>query len=65
MADTTIGVSEEVKALIDDEKQPDESYNGTLKRLVGEQEGTVWTEQEIRDLARDEMEQAVRSGGLR
>lgn len=51
MTDTTIAVSDRVKALIDDEKLEGETYNATLLRLLDAQEGSVWTEQEIEDIA--------------
>jgi len=56
MADTTIPVSREVKDRLEEEKQTYESWNETLLRLVGAAEYQQWTEDDIRELARDEAE---------
>jgi len=62
MTDTTIPVSNAVKAQIDEIKEEGETFNRTLQRLIDnyESDGQMWTEQEIRALCRDELEQHAR-----
>lgn len=60
MTDTTIAVSDRVKSLLEKEKQEGETYNAVLLRLLGQQEGEMWREKEIRELIREEMRTAKR-----
>jgi len=56
MAKTTIELDESVKQELRAARLPHEnSYNDTVKRLLGENEKTAWTEDEIRGLVRDEV----------
>lgn len=55
---TTIQLTNGVKARLDDLKQGDESYNTVVKRLV-EDGGQLWTENELREIVRAEIEAAV------
>ena len=57
---TTIEVSEDVRDQLKEERMPHESnYSNTIRRLLGDSTGgQLWTEQEIRDMVRDELELA-------
>jgi len=55
MTDTTIRLTQETKQALDEQKQPGESYNDTVRRLADDGYGTTWTENEIRELIRDEL----------
>lgn len=55
---TTIKLSTETKEALDDENLSGETYDETVARLLGETRGSVWTEEEIRDIARSEVEAA-------
>jgi len=56
---TTIQVSADTKALIEDRKIGDESYDQALNRILGGGEKLLWDEHEIRSLARKEAEAAI------
>ena len=58
MADTTIGVSEEVKDMLEEKRRDQETWNGLLMRLV--EEHNEWTEEEIRSIARQESKDMIR-----
>jgi len=51
MAEATIPVKQDVKDLVDAEKRDGETYNGLLRRLLGEAEQTEWTQDEIEQIA--------------
>ena len=57
MTDTTIAVSDDVKARIRELKAEGETFNGTLLRLAEayESDGKRWTEAELRKLIRNEL----------
>jgi hypothetical protein len=61
MAKTTIEISEERRDRLREERLPHESsYDDTIARLLDDDTGgQLWTEAEIRELVRDEIE-AVR-----
>jgi len=59
MAEATIPVKQEVKDLVDAEKRDGETYNGVLKRLLGENEQTEWTQDEIEAIAAEQARQVV------
>ena len=61
---TTIEVSKDVRERLKDERLPHESnYSNTIRRLLSDGTGEqLWTEAEIRDLARDEAESLARGG---
>lgn len=65
MAETTIPVDKDVKAILEDHKQDGESWNATLLRLAGEGNGSVWTEDEIRSMARAEAKDMIQQYGGR
>jgi len=50
---TTVRLSSETKELLDQCKLDGETYNEALGRLLTEN-GILWTEQEVREIARDE-----------
>jgi len=51
---TTIQLTKDTKALLDDERLPTEgSYDETVRRLLGAQEGQMWTREEIRAIAKE------------
>jgi len=54
MAEATIPVKQEVKDLVDAEKRDGETYNGLLRRLLGEAEQTEWTQEEIEAIAEEQ-----------
>ena len=58
--DTTIQISTDLRKRLKDERLPHESnYGDTIERLLGDSTGgQLWTEQEIRDMVRDELELA-------
>lgn len=62
MADTTtIEVEAPVRDDLREERKPHESnYSQTIKRLLDNGGGQLWTEAEIRDMARDEAESLAR-----
>ena len=61
---TTIELSEEMRAALKHERLPYESnYDDTIRRLLNDDSGgQLWTEAEIRDMARDEAESLARGG---
>lgn len=68
MSKTTIEVTEAIRDDLQAERKPHESnYSQTIARLLDSDDGgQLWTESEIRDLARDEIHDTVsRSGGPR
>ena len=62
MGKTTIEVPESVRDDLRDERLPHESnYGDTIARLLNNDTGgQLWTEAEIRDMARDEAESLAR-----
>jgi len=62
MSNTTIQIPESVRDELKDERLPHESnYGDTIERLLGDSTGgQLWTEQEIRDMAQQEIEQVTR-----
>ena len=58
MSDTTIQIPTKLRKRLKDERLPHESnYGDTIERLLGDSTGgQLWTEQEIRDTVRDELE---------
>lgn len=59
MAEATIPVKQEVKDAVDAEKRNGETYNRLLMRLLNELEENRFSEDEIRDIARDEARKAA------
>ena len=57
---TTIQIPTDLRKRLKDERLPHESnYGDTIERLLGDSTcGQLWTEQEIRDMVRDELELA-------
>ena len=55
---TTIQISQENKQRLDARKTDSESYDDALTRVLDDS-GVLFTEDEIRELARDEAEDAV------
>ena len=64
MGKTTIEVPESVRDDLRDERKAHESnYGDTIARLLNSDTGgQLWTEAEIRDMARDEAESLARGG---
>ena len=62
MGRTTIEIDEDTRDRLREERKPHESnYGDTIDRLLGQSSGgQLWTESEIRDLARDEIRDARR-----
>lgn len=62
MTDTTIAVSDDVKALIREMQNDGETFNGTLKRLADayKSEGERWTREEIRAIAKETFREEAR-----
>jgi hypothetical protein len=56
---TTIQVSAATRSRIEERKVGDESYDQALQRILGDGEQLLWSEREIRDLARSEAEAAI------
>jgi len=54
---TTIRVTRDVRDRLEDRKEADESMNTVVDRLL-EDGGTLWTEDQIRKIARSEIEAA-------
>jgi len=57
---TTIKLSHEAKQKLDREQLPNETYEDTVLRLLGDTKAKAWTEQEIRQMAREEIESLER-----
>lgn len=57
---TTIKLSTDTKQLLDEAQIQNETYNDTVRRLLGDTEGKAWTEQEITDLIQREIEKQRR-----
>ena len=64
MSDTTIQIPTDLRKRHKDERLPHESnYGDTIERLLGDSTGgQLWTEQEIRDMARNEAMSLARGG---
>ena len=64
MTNTTIQLPESTRDKLKDERLPHESnYGDTIERLLGDSTGgQLWTEQEIRDMARNEAMSLARGG---
>lgn len=62
MSKTTIELSESLRDRLREERKPHETnYGDTIRRLLGDADGgSVWTEAEIRALAREEIDAAAR-----
>jgi hypothetical protein len=61
MAETTIPVSRDVKELLEEQKDSDETWNNLLRRLAGET--TFVSEEEARSIARAEAKDMIRQYG--
>ena len=59
MAEATIPVKQEVKDAVDAEKRNGETYNRLLMRLLNELDESRLSENEIREIARDEARKAT------
>ena len=57
---TTIKLSDETKDLLDQENTDNETYDATVKRLLGETHGTTWTREEIRQIAIEAVQEQSR-----
>jgi len=57
---TTIQITTDIRDELEARKQADESFNTVVRRLLGDA-GQLWTEEEIRHIAIDEIE-SMRSG---
>lgn len=58
---TTIEIPEELRDKLREERTAHESnYAQTIERLLGESNGQVWTEQELRDIVQQELRDAQR-----
>jgi len=53
---TTIKLSPKAKEKLTAEQLPNETYEDTVLRLLGDTKAQAWTEQEIRQMAREEVE---------
>ena len=64
MSKTTIQIPESIRERLKEERLPHESnYGDTIERLLGDSTGgQLWTEQEIRDMARNEAMSLARGG---
>lgn len=60
MSKTTIQLTDETKDLLDSHKQGQESYNDVVRRLAGQSNGQLWTEEEIKDMVDTRLERKVR-----
>lgn len=61
MERTTIELSTEIREWLQEERLPSESsYDDTLRRFRGDERGNLWTENEIREIAREEIQEATR-----
>jgi len=56
---TTVRLSSETKEMLDQCKLDGETYNEALRRLLSEN-GILWTEQEVREVARAEARDILR-----
>jgi len=59
MSKTTIALTEATKGVLDEHKREGETYNDVVKRLAGATDGTLWTESELREIAREEITERV------
>lgn len=57
---TTIKLSRKTKAALEEEQLDGETFDDTVSRLVGASNGTMWTEEEIRGMARQEAKDMIR-----
>lgn len=57
---TTIKLSQEAKQLLDDENLETETYEDTVRRLLGDTRGKVWTKKEIEEIAVQAVEREMR-----
>jgi len=55
---TTIQVTTDTRDDLDALKQSDESYNAVLRRIIDDG-GKLWTEAEIREYVRQEIDQRI------
>lgn len=60
---TTIQITKDTKDLLDTHKQNQETYNEVVRRLAGESPGEMWTEEELRSIARQEAKDMIREYG--
>ena len=62
MADTTLPVSHDVREQLEQAKEPEETWNGFLLRLLesAETDGQMWTEGELRSISRQEAKDMIR-----
>jgi len=47
---TTIRLTDDTRDLLDEEKVGNESFDDTVRRLLGESDGQLWTEQDIKNM---------------
>jgi predicted transcriptional regulator len=52
---TTIKLSSDTKAALDKENLDGETFDETVARLLGETDGKTWTDDEIREIVREEI----------
>jgi len=57
---TTIKLSDETKAALEDEQTANETFDETVARLLGRSTGQTWTREEIREIAIDAYEDKAR-----
>lgn len=57
---TTIYLEPAVKEALDQENLDGETFSETVARLLGETKGTVWTEEEIREIAENVVREHAR-----
>lgn len=57
---TTIKLSDETKAALEDEQAPNETFDETVARLLGRSAGKTWTREEIKQLAIEAVEEQTR-----
>lgn len=56
---TTIKLSKDTKQLLDQAQIENETYDDTVRRLLGDTKGKAWTEQEIRSLVTQELDKRL------
>lgn len=57
---TTIKLSRETKSLLDDAQIDNETFDDTVRRLLGDTSGQAWTRKEIEDIAIQAVEREMR-----
>lgn len=56
---TTIRISRDTKALLEEQQKPGETFNETVRRLCGQSKGEYVTQAEVREIAREEAREEV------